>query len=74
MNEELSEKRDIGYVSTRGSCGREGDGFKPSVKACTLAKCPDLKEEEYAGVRRKICGVNERIPGNLGKCPKEVMV
>lgn len=70
----MTEKRDIGYVSARGNCCIEGGGFKPSVKACTHADCLDLKEEDYNGVRRKICGVNGRIPGNLGKCPKEVQV
>jgi hypothetical protein len=66
----MTEKRDIGYVSAR--CGELREGFVPSVKACTQKKCPDLKEEKYSGVRRKICGINGRIPGNLGKCPKEV--
>jgi len=70
----MTEQRDVGYVSARGDCCREGDGFKPSVKTCKQNKCPDLKEEEYCGVRRKICGINGRIPGNLGKCPKEVLV
>jgi len=69
----MTDKRDIGYVSTRGEPGTSG-GFKPSVKACMKRECPDLKEEEYCGVRRKICGVNNRIHGNLGKCPKEVIV
>jgi hypothetical protein len=68
----MTDKRNVGYVSTRGDPVETE--FKPSVKNCSKKKCPDLKEEEYAGVRRKICGVNERIPGNLGKCPKEVMV
>lgn len=68
-----TEKRDIGYVSVRRDDVESRQGFKPSVKACTDKKCPDLKKEEYNGVIRKICGVNDRIPGNLWKCPREVI-
>lgn len=67
----MTNKRDIGYVSTRGDPVETS--FKPSVKACTDAGCTELTVEEYGGVRRKVCGVNNRIPGNLGKCPKEVL-
>lgn len=76
-DEEFRKKREIGYISARGECAlvrEQMDGFKPSVKACADRECPNLKEEEYGGVVRKICGVNDRIPGNLGKCPLEVEV
>jgi len=65
----VTDKRDIGYVSARGDPVETG--FKPSVEACSKRKCPELKEEVYQGIRRKICSINDRIPGNLGKCPKE---
>lgn len=69
----MIEKRDVGYVTSRGECPLTRTGFKPSVKACKERGCKELTEEDYGGVRRMICGINTRIPGNLGKCPKEVM-
>jgi len=67
----MTDKRDLGYVSARGDPVKTG--FTPSVEACGKRKCPELKEEVYQGTRRRICGINGRIPGNLGKCPKEVL-
>lgn len=73
MGKDNLEKREMGYVSVRRDDVADRSGFKPSVKACTEKRCPDLKKEEYNGVIRKICGVNDRIPGNLWKCPREVI-
>jgi hypothetical protein len=67
-DDEFRRKREIGYVSARGE-GVPITGFKPSVKACSARNCTNLKEEEYGGITRKVCNVNGRIPGNLGKCP-----
>lgn len=68
------DKRDIGYETTRGICPAVGyTGYKPSVAACKKRKCTELIEEEYQGIHRKICNVNNRIPGNLARCPLEVL-
>ncbi len=66
-------KRDIGYETTRGICPASYTGFKPSVAACKQRKCKELIEEEYQGIHRKICNINNRIPGNLARCPLEIL-
>lgn len=47
--------------------------FKPSVKTCQEKACPKLKDDyligKTSGKTRKVCSVNNRIPGNLSKCP-----
>ncbi len=67
------DKRDIGYETTRGMCPASYTGYKPSVAACKKRKCEELVEEEYQGIKRKICNVNNRIPGNLARCPLDVI-
>lgn len=44
-------------------------GFNPSVKACKARECVNLIFTVQSGVRRRICAVNGRIPGNLADCP-----
>lgn len=46
--------------------------FEPSVKNCSLIKCDHLvwSTHEPSGNRRRICGHNSRIPGNMTSCPR----
>lgn len=69
----MIRKRDRGYVTARGECPLTRAGFKLSVKACEDRGCTELVKEEYAGIHRKVCNVNNRIPGNLGKYPLVVL-
>lgn len=47
----------------------------PSARECLARQCPDLGSEVWpigsGNPPRKVCKINGRIPGNMGKCPKE---
>lgn len=52
------------------------NGAKPSSKLCREVGCPDLKIYTFdtvncPGKRSYYCGITARIPGNMGKCPKD---
>ena len=58
-------------------CCTRGKQTFPSSTGCKSRKCPDLIEETYPwGIttrKRMVCRLTGRIPGNMGKCPKEGM-
>ena len=51
------------------------NGRKPSSTLCRKAGCMDLVAkniETGSGYKHSYyCGINDRIPGNMSKCPKE---
>ena len=52
------------------------NGAKPSSTLCRLARCPDLvsKKIQTGAVSCKTCyycGVKDKVPGNMYRCPKE---
>ncbi len=56
-------------------CSNYTRGTFPSARECLARQCPDLGSEvwppESNNPPRKICNLTGRIPGNMGKCPKE---
>ena len=46
--------------------------FKPGVRNCSRIKCEFLVWEthELSGIKRRVCGHNGRIPGNMTSCPR----
>lgn len=45
--------------------------FVPSTRACAARKCPDLVRIRWHGRYQRLCGLTEKIPGNMRVCPKE---
>ena len=52
------------------------NGAKPSTKVCREAACIELKVyvlDNGLGRKQYYCGITDKVPGNMYKCPLEVI-